>query len=111
MKQIFKNLSIPEQFQVDKLVQNTYLLNGEIKTWEGDFTPVNAAIYVEGSNGELERKVLGSIPNMKEDDALKALEASCSAYDNGQGEWPQMSLKQRTKRVRMFVEMMLQSPA
>jgi glyceraldehyde-3-phosphate dehydrogenase (NADP+) len=107
MEQMFKNLNIPEQFKIDELIQNTYLLNGEIKIWTGDFTPVKSAIYIEGLKGELERKIIGSIPSMDEKDALKALDASYTAYDKGQGEWPQMNLKQRARQVQMFVDMML----
>ena len=40
---------------------------------------------------------------MSEVDALKALDAATLAWDEGQGEWPQMTLAERIDAVERFV--------
>lgn len=106
-KDIFKSENeIPEEFKVPIIHQREYLLNGELVQWNGDITEVYSPICIPTENG-LERKLLGSIPNISPEDAMNVLEASVKAYDNGLGEWPTMSVEGRIKCMQKFVYLMI----
>ncbi len=56
--------AIPEEFQIKKpLHQRKYLINGELKTWEGNTAKVFSTI---SSTDEYKPTLLGSIPDMGE---------------------------------------------
>lgn len=106
-KDIFKSENeIPEEYKVPIIHQREYLLNGELVQWNGDVTEIYSPICIPTENG-LERKLLGSIPNISPQDALDVLEASVKAYDNGLGEWPTMSVEGRIKCMQKFVYLMI----
>lgn len=96
--------TIPEEFQIkDLLNQDTYLVNGELKRWEGQTSPVFSTI---SSTESYAPTILGSIPFMGEKEGLEAVEAADAAYNNGQGLWPTMSVKDRIKGMTRFVVQM-----
>lgn len=106
-KDIFKNENqIPEEYKVPEIHQRVYLLDGELVEWNGDVTEIYSPICIPTENG-LERKLLGSIPNISPQDAMDVLEASVKAYDNGLGEWPTMSVEGRIKCMQKFVYLMI----
>ncbi len=109
IEHIFLNTDIPKEFQINNPIhQKTYLMDGEINTWSGEITNVYAAIC-EQKNGELEQKLIGSIPNMGEKNALEALDAASRAYDKGRGEWPMMKVEERIHCIQEFSKMMLET--
>ena len=73
---------IPEAFQItEELHQRTYLVNGELRKWDGDTSPVISTI---SSTEEYAPTTLGSVPDMGEAEALDALEAALAgAYLHG----------------------------
>jgi glyceraldehyde-3-phosphate dehydrogenase (NADP+) len=96
--------TIPEEFQIKTILnQGTYLVNGELKKWTGEMTPVYSTI---SSKDNYEPTLLGSIPFMGETEALEALESASSAYNNGQGLWPTMKVADRIKCMDKFVTQM-----
>lgn len=96
--------TIPEEFQIkDLLNQDSYLLNGELKKWEGQTSPVFSTI---SSTEAYAPTILGSIPFMGEKEGLAAVDASDAAYNNGQGLWPTMRVKDRIKCMTRFVVQM-----
>lgn len=106
-KDIFKSEDqIPEEYKVPEIHQRVYLLNGELVEWSGDVTEIYSPICIPTENG-LERKLLGSIPNISPQDAMDVLEASVKAYNNGLGEWPTMSVEGRIKCMQKFVYLMI----
>jgi len=106
-KDIFKSEDqIPEEYKVPEIHQRVYLLNGELVEWDGDVTEIYSPICIPTENG-LERKLLGSIPNISPQDAMDVLEASVKAYNNGLGEWPTMSVEGRIKCMQKFVYLMI----
>jgi len=106
-KDIFKSEDqIPEEYKVPEIQQRVYLLNGELVEWNGDVTEIYSPICIPTENG-LERKLLGSIPNISPQDAMDVLEASVKAYNNGLGEWPTMSVEGRIKCMQKFVYLMI----
>ena len=98
------NLSIPEKFKIDRLIhQKTYLVNGELKSWNGNTSDVYSTI---SSTVEYKPTLLGSIPLLEEKQAMEALDAASSAYNNGQGLWPTMKVADRIACMEKFVSQM-----
>jgi glyceraldehyde-3-phosphate dehydrogenase (NADP+) len=60
-----------------------------------------------GADG-LKRKLIGSYPLGTEKEAKEALEAATTAYNNGRGEWPTMSVADRITCVEQFTFKMLE---
>ena len=100
---------IPDTSKIGKL----YLLNGEVKTWEGSTTPITSPICYRDIAPDSEdgttldtRVYLGEIPNMTEEHAMVALDAAVSAWDKGKGEWPSMPIQARIEATRKFVSIL-----
>ncbi len=95
---------IPEEFQIRTLLnQDTYLVDGELKKWEGQTTAVFSTI---SSTEQYAPTILGSIPFMGETEAIEAVNAASAAYNNGQGLWPTMKVADRIKCMSNFVTQM-----
>lgn len=101
---------IPESARTVPLEQKDYLLNGELKTWEGPAHRVFSPVSVLGANGP-ERVYLGSYPQLTEKEALQALTAAAAAYNEGKGEWPTSSVETRIAAVENFVRRMKEKRA
>ena len=98
--------SIPKEFQIkEQIHQRHYLINGDLKEWNGNTSEVISTI---SSTSEYAHTVLGSNPDMGEKEALEALDAALGAYDQGQGVWPTMKVKDRIECMESFVEKMKQ---
>jgi glyceraldehyde-3-phosphate dehydrogenase (NADP+) len=101
--------TIPQEFQITSLLnQDTYLVDGELKKWTGETTPVFSTI---SSTLEYKPTLLGSIPTMGEADAMNALESADAAFHNGQGLWPTMKVADRIKCMENFVTQMKETRA
>ncbi|MDO6760682.1 NADP-dependent glyceraldehyde-3-phosphate dehydrogenase [Tamlana sp. 2_MG-2023] len=95
---------IPEAYKIKSLLhQTTYLVNGELKAWEGDTAEVYSTI---SSTPEYKPTLLGTIPQLGEKEALEVLDSATSAYDNGKGLWPTMKVADRIACMETFVEQM-----
>ncbi|MCP2027764.1 glyceraldehyde-3-phosphate dehydrogenase (NADP+) [Flavobacterium sp. HSC-32F16] len=95
---------IPEEFEIKSLInQDTYLVNGELKQWTGQTTPVFSTI---SSTEKYTPTLLGSIPFMADAEAAEVVEAANAAYDKGQGLWPTMKVADRIKCMENFVTQM-----
>ncbi|KGO88564.1 aldehyde dehydrogenase [Flavobacterium rivuli WB 3.3-2 = DSM 21788] len=99
---------IPEKFKVPVIHQREYLLNGELVQWSGDTMDILSPVFVPAQGGGFERKVVGSIPHTSPKEAMESLDAAVAAYNNGQGEWPTMSVEDRIKCMQKFVYLMIQ---
>lgn len=98
--------TIPEALQIkSEIHQKTYLVNGELREWKGENTPVISTI---SSTKEYAHTALGSIPDMGEPEAMAALDAALEAYHQGQGVWPTMKVKDRIECMESFVKKMEQ---
>ncbi len=86
--------------------QQEYLVNGEFKKWDKDFKEVFSAIKAN-DNGELKNIYLGKIPNAGLNEAMECLDSAVSAYDNGFGYWPTLSVEERIKHVENFIKEMI----
>ena len=91
---------------VEKTNSDAYLINGEIKKWDGPISNVYSSIQTFDIDGNKTQTLLGSIPDMDGEVALEALESADNAFKRGQGKWPTMKVKDRIKCMRTFVEKM-----
>lgn len=82
------------------LHQKEYLVNGEIKLWEGETRKVYSPVYFK--SGDSCDNFIGSYPVMGEKESLEALDAAVRAFDKGKGEWPKMSVAGRINCMRNF---------
>ncbi|RKR13209.1 glyceraldehyde-3-phosphate dehydrogenase (NADP+) [Maribacter vaceletii] len=99
-----KEATIPEQYQIKEVInQKQYLVDGELKDWNGNSTEVFSTI---SSTSDYKPTLLGTIPDMGEPEALNALDAALGAYKKGQGVWPTMHVKDRIECMETFVEKM-----
>jgi glyceraldehyde-3-phosphate dehydrogenase (NADP+) len=80
-----------------------YLINGEIKKWNGAFSQVYSTISTSESYAPT---LLGEIPDLTYKEGLQAVEAANNAFDNGQGIWPTMKVSDRIKCVEQFAQKM-----
>jgi glyceraldehyde-3-phosphate dehydrogenase (NADP+) len=102
MKDTF--LEIPEEYKIKSLLhQNTYLVDGELKQWNGETAEVFSTI---SSREDYKPTLLGTIPQLGEKEALDALNSATLAYDKGKGLWPTMKVADRIACMETFVEQM-----
>jgi glyceraldehyde-3-phosphate dehydrogenase (NADP+) len=98
--------SIPEQFRITQPIdQREYLINGEMKTWNGNLNPVLSPVFVKNGN-DYTQKVIGSTPLLTSKESLEALDSAVKAYDLGHGLWPTMSVTERIEHVERFLAAM-----
>ena len=93
---------IPNEFKVDKIDFSKYLVDGELKNWDGPRSDVFSSIMNENN----EPTLLGSIPDMSSESALEALESAKKAFGRGQGKWPTMKVYDRLKCMKRFADKM-----
>ncbi|MEP6713892.1 MAG: NADP-dependent glyceraldehyde-3-phosphate dehydrogenase [Ferruginibacter sp.] len=109
--QILKNIfpaiaDIPAEWQLNGFIeQREYLVNGELKLWDGSLNEVVSPISINTDNG-LEKNIIGSTPLLTEKESLQALDAAVAAYKDGTGEWPTMSVANRIAHVELFLQEM-----
>ncbi|BDX38200.1 glyceraldehyde-3-phosphate dehydrogenase [Tenuifilaceae bacterium CYCD] len=98
--------NIPFEVQLNgKKYEPLYLLDGEILKWDGSLEDVSSPICIN-ENGQVKRTIIGQVPSMDEEAAMKGLDAAVRAWNNGRGEWPTMSVKERISAVEQFVARM-----
>jgi glyceraldehyde-3-phosphate dehydrogenase (NADP+) len=94
---------IPEAYRHAQLfIQKEYLINGELRTWDGPMQEVLSPVCVRSSSG-VSRKVLGSHPVLTAKEAIEALDAAVRAYNNGRGIWPSMPINERIAHTEEFI--------
>jgi glyceraldehyde-3-phosphate dehydrogenase (NADP+) len=89
------------------LHQRAILLNGEMRIWKGETRAVFSPVAVRSADGSLSPVELGSFPVTGIDEADAAISAAVTAYDNGRGEWPTMSVADRITCVENFTRQLL----
>jgi len=98
--------SIPSAVNLPGFIeQREYLINGELKRWGGELNPVVSPVYTKKGSG-YEQKTIGSTPLLTSKEALEALDAAVSAYDQGHGAWPSMSVATRIEHIGKFLSKM-----
>lgn len=87
--------------------QRSYLINGELKAWDGPVETVRSPVCVRGQDGSLEQVELGSYPVGGLREAEEALAAAVAAYDEGRGVWPTMTVADRIACMQSFTTQMI----
>lgn len=95
--------SIPASARLTHFIeQREYLVNGELRTWQGDLNPVLSPVFLKKGD-HYEQKTIGSTPLLTSTEALQALDAAVAAYDLGHGTWPRMTVTERIEHVERFL--------
>lgn len=98
--------AIPKAYQLpEKIEQYEYLIDGQLKHWKGEQSPVLSPVFVKTAKG-LEQKIIGSTPLLTKEEALVALDAAVKAYDRGHGQWPAYTVSERIEHVEKFLMQM-----
>ena len=102
---LIKNImNIPDQYNIKKTIeQKTYLVDGQLKTWSGETANIYSTI---SSTESYQPTLLGSIPQLGEEQANEALDAACNAFNKGKGLWPTMKVVDRIACMDKFVSQM-----
>jgi acyl-CoA reductase-like NAD-dependent aldehyde dehydrogenase len=87
--------------------QRTWLVNGELRTWNGKCKTVLSPVCLRRPDGPPKQLEIGSYPVMGETQSDEALDAAVAAYDNGRGEWPTMPVADRIDCMQDFVRQMM----
>src|SRR3984957_7166853 len=87
---------IPAAFRLGKCPEERlYLVDGQVRPWEGTLAEVSSPICLRQADGTLRRPIIGQVPAMDEDAAMAGLNAAVRAWDHGRGPWPPMSVAAR----------------
>src|ERR1700678_1102563 len=99
---------IPPEYRTAKSSEEmNYILDGEVRPWEGAFAEVSSPICLPQADGSFLRPVIGRVPAMDEAAVLAGLNAAVRAWDHGRGAWPTMSVAGRIAAVERFATEML----
>lgn len=96
---------VPAEFKADILHQKEYLIDGEIRIWEGDTKEVMSPVCLM-ENGVPTQQSLGSFPMLTIKEAQEALDAAKKAYAKGRGLWPTMKVADRIACMERFIMLM-----
>jgi MinD superfamily P-loop ATPase len=109
IKTIFPRAAdIPEHLLRDiPCIQTSYLINGEVRIWDGPRQEVLSPVWVMDDTGQ-KPLYIGEYPLLTQVQAIQAIDAAVSAYDHGQGVWPTMSVAERIDYMERFVFRMLE---
>ena len=100
---------IPEAHLRDiPCIQTGYLVNGEIRVWDGPRQEVLSPVWMANDNGPKPFSI-GEYPLLTEVQALQALDAAVAAYDHGRGLWPTLSVAERIDHTQRFVFQMMEA--
>ena len=93
---------IPPEFLLSiPITQHEYLVNGELRCWNGPMKEVVSPVCIRDSTG-VHPRVIGQYPLLGEKESREAMESAIAAYDYGRGAWPTMSVKDRIKHLEDF---------
>jgi len=97
---------IPAQYRPGPAIeQREYLVNGELRLWEGPVAAVRSPVCLKKESGHAS-VILGSTPLLDAQTAMTALDAAVQAYDRGQGAWPTLRVVERIRHVEAFLSRM-----
>ena len=107
MKSNFNHPPITQHEAPQPIKWDKYLINGELKTWEGPRELVYSPMGKVDKDGFVDRVFLGESPTLDESVGLEALGAAKQAYNNGRGFWPTASATQRITCMERFLKLMV----
>ncbi len=97
---------IPKRFALEgPIILDRYLINGELRKWNGPFHEVCSPVYTRSDSG-LCPHLIGSYSLLTETESMEALHAARAAFGNGTGLWPSMTVEQRMGNFEDFLSAM-----
>ena len=100
--------TIPESARLaGPIEQHEYLVGGELRHWDGAMQELRSPVCEETPDGP-RQLLVGRCPLLGAAEALAALDAAVTAYDNGRGAWPTMPVGERIARVEEFARLMVE---
>ena len=100
---------VPAEFRPDpSAYERLYLLDGELRTWEGEVSEVSSPVCLRDGSA-LERALIGRAPSMDDAAVMAAVDAAVRAWGGGHGEWPTASVAHRIAAVEAFAARMAES--
>jgi len=97
---------IPEEFRLKAPVeQYEYLLNGEVRHWDGPTQEALSPVCVRTPSGLVPQRI-GRFPLFTAMESLAALDAAVAAYNCGRGPWPTASVAGRIEALQEFAQRM-----
>ncbi|MGM0496404.1 MAG: NADP-dependent glyceraldehyde-3-phosphate dehydrogenase [Bacteroidota bacterium] len=86
---------IPAEYFLDGIInQDLFLINGELRKWQGDQQEVYSPVLLK-NNGTNNSVLIGRYPLMDKNTALQALNAAEESFDHGRGQWATMKIEDR----------------
>jgi len=76
-------------------------IDGKVTPWEGKITECFSPIVDPKTS---QKTKIGQLAALTEKESVEAVEAAAKAWNNGTGEWPQMSLAGRIAVIEKYVE-------
>ena len=102
-----RKVDIPESLLNNiPCIQTGYLINGEIRRWDGPCQEVFSPVWV-ATDADPKPFFIGEYPLLTESQAFEALDAAVAAYDHGRGAWPTLSVAERIDHLEQFVFRMI----
>lgn len=86
--------------------QVEYLVNGKLMEWGGRTAEVHSPVCLRQADGSIRQVRVGCHPMLGREEAMAALDAAKSAFDNGFGRWPMMTVRERSRCVMDFISEM-----
>lgn len=96
---------VPAEFKPDRLHQKEYLIDGEVRIWDGPTKDVMSPVCLM-EDGAPVQQCIGSFPMLTEKEAQEALDAAKKAYGKGRGQWPTMKVADRIACMERFIVLM-----
>ncbi len=101
----FDMRTVPENYRITPVNDGLdYLIDGQVFTWRGPNSPVYSPIGKSSLKND--GVYLGSVGELTQDEAIRALRSARKAYGNGAGGWPLMTTAQRISTLECFLEML-----
>jgi glyceraldehyde-3-phosphate dehydrogenase (NADP+) len=85
---------VPAEYRIDPIVQDRYLVEGELRRWDGEMQAIFSPVRLRSGSGLVDR-ILGSVPSLSAEASMEVLSVAVRAYDNGRGPWPTMPVGER----------------
>jgi glyceraldehyde-3-phosphate dehydrogenase (NADP+) len=100
---------VPAEFRPDpSAYERLYLLDGRVRSWEGEVSEVRSPICLRDGNA-LQRVLIGHAPSMDDAAVMAAVDGAVRAWDGGHGAWPTAGVAHRIAAVEGFVARMTEA--
>jgi glyceraldehyde-3-phosphate dehydrogenase (NADP+) len=83
-----------------------YLIDGEVRRWDGPRDEVRSPVCYRAEDGSLERALVGHTARLDEATARLCLDAAVRAWNHGRGEWPSARVADRLAAIAKFTDKM-----